>query len=315
MPNVLLIDLARADLAALHTALNQAGHRVTAVGTGLFALTMVERDRPDVIVSRARVSDIDGYELCAILRSDPTTRSVPFLLLAGPDGGDPDAARRVGATRMVSGDASVETIVSEVAGLLGAGVEAAVIGGSAGAVVFDDGSDVADAPSVSERLDSAVIIEGTADFARAADTFEPMRRAEVTSFDPPEPPAPRGVSAGPTLRGSLDVMDLTDLTQAMGHGGKTGHLTVRVSDGDGVIVFEEGRVVHAEYDSRFGEAAFAALVSATHRSSGEFCFRPLERYSAIAPRTIQRTVEQLLLSIAAEIDEGRTGARAIAPTA
>jgi CheY-like chemotaxis protein len=314
MPNVLLIDLARADVAALHTALNQAGHRVTAVGTGLFALTMVERDRPDVIVSRARVSDIDGYELCAILRSDPTTRSVPFLLLAGPDGGDPDAARRVGATRMVPGDASVETIVSEVGALLGAGVETAVIGGPPGAVVFDDGPDAA-APSVGDEPDSAVIVEGTADFARAAATFEPLRPAELASFDPPEPPPTRGLSAGPTLRGSLDVMDLTDLTQAMGHGGKTGHLTVRMPDGDGVIVFEEGRVVHAEYDNLFGEAAFAALVSATHHSSGEFCFTPLDRYSAIAPRTIQRTVEQLLLSIAAEIDEGRTGARAIAPTA
>ena len=61
-----------------------------AVTSGSFALTMLERNRPDLIVSRVGVPDIDGYELCSIVRKDPLMTGVLFLLLASP--GDEAAA-------------------------------------------------------------------------------------------------------------------------------------------------------------------------------------------------------------------------------
>ena len=315
MSNVLLIDLTGSDATALHMALGRAGHRVTAVGTGLFALTMVERDRPDIIISPTHVSDIDGYELCAIIRSDPATRNVPFLLLAGPDGGDSGAAARVAATQVIAHGTSVTSIVGEVARLLGREIEPALIGTPP---VSRRGNDV-DLPVASPPRggDPAVIVDGIVDRPRSSDSGSGPRAADVEGeavVNVPTP-APRGPVAGPIFQGSLDIMDLADLTQAMGNSGKTGHLTVRLAHGDGVIVFEAGRVVHAEHDGRFGEVAFGTLVTAAHRDSGHFSFTPLDRYSAIAPRTIHRSIEQLLLSIAAEIDEGRTGAAAIAPGA
>src|SRR5215831_16515582 len=83
MPRVMLIDPDPASLAALRAALEQAGIRdVLAVASGSFALTMLERNRPELIVSRAGVPDIDGYELCSIVRKDPLMASVLFLLLA-----------------------------------------------------------------------------------------------------------------------------------------------------------------------------------------------------------------------------------------
>jgi CheY-like chemotaxis protein len=314
MSNVLLIDLTGTDATALHMALGRAGHRVTAVGTGLFALTMVERDRPDIIISPTHVSDIDGYELCAIIRSDPATHRVPFLLLAGPDGGDSGAASRVAATQVISHGTSVESIVSEVARLLGREIEPALIGAPAVSRRESDGALPVASPS--HGGGAAVIVDGIVDRPRTSDSeSSPRADVEVGAVVNVNPPAPRGPAAGPTFQGSLDIMDLADLTQAMGNSGKTGHLTVRLARGDGVIVFEAGRVVHAEHDGRFGEVAFGTLVSAAHRDSGHFSFTPLDRYSAIAPRTIHRSIEQLLLSIAAEIDEGRTGAAAIAPGA
>ncbi|MBI3635005.1 MAG: DUF4388 domain-containing protein [Candidatus Rokubacteria bacterium] len=82
MPRVLLIDSDRKDLALLQTALADAGYAVTAVASGSFALTLIERDRPDLIVSRTHVEDIEGHELREIVQSDPTTNAVPFLLVA-----------------------------------------------------------------------------------------------------------------------------------------------------------------------------------------------------------------------------------------
>ena len=87
----------------------------------------------------------------------------------------------------------------------------------------------------------------------------------------------------------------------------------------GVIVFDHGRVVHAEFFGLIGETAFAALLVAAHgpalgEAHGSFVFHQLENGAANGAKTIHCDLKQLLLSAAAEIDEGRTGA-ATAPLA
>jgi hypothetical protein len=109
-------------------------------------------------------------------------------------------------------------------------------------------------------------------------------------------------------------MDLTDLTQAIALGGKTGTLALTLAAGPGLILFERGRVVHAEFGRLNGERAFTALLTAAHRQAGgSFVFNPLESLAPGVPRTIARSVKHLLLDSAAEIDEGRSGPAAIAP--
>ncbi len=252
MPRVLLIDPDRDALVDLQEALGRAGFgNVVAVNSGSFALTMLERDRPDLIVSRARVPDIDGYELCAIVRNDPSMAGVLFLLLAGPDDGAPEDAGGEGPDRTLVGEFTIATIVSEVTGLL-----------------------AGNAP------------------------------AEVTAGEPASPAAPP--EAGHSLRGSIGVMDLPDITQAIALGGKTGLLRLVLPAGAGVIVFDGGRVVHAEFFGLTGETAFAALLMSAHgEAQGHFMFTPLEAVALNAPRTIRRSLEQLLLGAATEIDEGR----------
>ena len=58
------------------------------------ALTTLEWNRPDVVVSQEDVPELDGYELCSIIRSDPSTKALPFLLLTCRPG--PRPARRPG---------------------------------------------------------------------------------------------------------------------------------------------------------------------------------------------------------------------------
>jgi DNA-binding response OmpR family regulator len=252
-PRVLVIDGSRESLAALGKALAASGlTNVTGVASGSFALTMLERDRPDLIVCRADVPDIDGWELCGIVRSDPSMRGVLFLLLAGV-GDVPDGGIDAGPDRMLVGEFSPATIVAEVQSLLSEG------------------------------------------------------RAPA----PPRAPghAPHG------LRGSLAVIDLPDLAQAIALGAKTGNLLLTLEAGEGSVLFDRGRVVHAEFGALTGERAFAALVATAHREGrGTFAFDPLESLGPGRPRTIERSVKQLLLSIAAEIDEGRAASTTAAPT-
>ncbi len=118
MAKVLLIDAAWDNLVALQKALVESGYEVAVALSGSFALTMLERDRPDVIVSLPEIQDMDAYELCSIIRADPATRSIPFLLLTGPAGPVPGAAGRAGVSRVIAGKFTLSTLVGQVGELL-----------------------------------------------------------------------------------------------------------------------------------------------------------------------------------------------------
>lgn len=261
MPRVMLIDPDRTALAALQEALARGGFTdVLTVTSGSFALTMLERKRPDLIVSRVGVPDIDGYELCSIVRKDPAMTGMLFVLLASPgDEGAPTMPEDK-PDQTLAGDLPLTAIVSEVANLL----------------------------------------------EHAAQPAVPTSGPAAHGGQPP----PDGAHG---LRGSLAVMELPDITQAIALGHKTGQLVVTLSAGRGVLFFDRGRVVHAEFFGLIGETAFAALMVAAHgEASGNFAFNPLDATAANGAKTIHRELKQLLLSAAAEIDEGQADA-AVAP--
>jgi hypothetical protein len=108
-----------------------------------------------------------------------------------------------------------------------------------------------------------------------------------------------------TFQGSLGVLEIEELTQAIAVGGKTGRLVLVLNTGGGLIVFESGRVTHAEYGGQAGEPAFGALVAASHREGGgKFCFIPVHPNELRnQPKTVVRGVEQLLLDVARTMDE------------
>jgi CheY-like chemotaxis protein len=243
MARVFLIDPDRRALVTVQRALREAGFTgVTAVPSGSWALTKVES---------VRTPDIDGFELCAIIRSDPGLQGVRFLLLAdGPDE-MPEDPLQAGADRILVGDLEPAAIVEEIQKLLAA-----------------DGAERDAGPVIAAR------------------------------------PGRGG------LRGSLGVMDIAEVTQAIALGAKSGQLTLSLAAGPGVIVFDRGRVVHAQFGRLVGEAAFAALAAAAHRESeATFSFNPLEGSRPDVERTIERSLESLLLSTAQEIDEGRAGTK------
>lgn len=79
---ILLVDPEPDRAAALAEALEASGAAVTLATSGSFALTLLERNPHDVIVSRARLGDMEGHELCTILRDDPGMKGMRFALVA-----------------------------------------------------------------------------------------------------------------------------------------------------------------------------------------------------------------------------------------
>ena len=253
MPKVLLVDAEPDSRGSLQRALVGAGYEVTVVTSGSFALTVLDWDRPDVVVTQGRVGDMDGCELFSIVRSDPKTGDIPFLLLAGLEGQIAGTAAEIGVDLICTGHLSVATFVGRVGELVAS-------------------------------------------------------RADAGGGEDPDPaPAARTQTGPRALQGSLGVMDLPGLAQAIALSGKTGRLDLSLAAGEGSIDFEAGQLVRAEFAGAVGEDAFAALVcDAQTEGAGHFGFTPGESgFTAGMPRTIHRSLERLLLSIAAGIDEGR----------
>jgi CheY-like chemotaxis protein len=271
---VLVVDANQDSRAALAQALTEAGYEAAVATSGSFALTMLEWEQPDLIVSYAKVQDMDGYELFTMVRRDPATKDTPFLLLAGRDRPIALAASEAGVDMTVTGDFTLATVMQRIRELLG------------------------DAPPTA--VSAAIPAKGPAKMpARAAAPPIPAAAPVSRASEP----------SRSSFQGSLGVMDLTELTQVISLGVKTGELHLSFSGGDGFIVFESGRVIHAEFSGRSGESAFAAMVAASQQEGeARFCFNRAEREAlAGRPRTISRTVEQLLLRVAQEIDETTQG--------
>ena len=114
MPKILAVDRDRDALATLTRELKEAGYEVKGADSSSFALTMLEWDRPDLIVSQAQIDDMDGYELCSVIRSDPKTKDIRFLLLVGPSGPTPGAAARAGMDMVLGGDFNPSDVVGSV---------------------------------------------------------------------------------------------------------------------------------------------------------------------------------------------------------
>lgn len=79
--------------------LTPQGYRSTVIGDPLEALSVVFKLQPDLILCDIAMPQLDGYELCAMLRSSTAFRQTPIVMLTGKEGFvDRLRARMVGAT-------------------------------------------------------------------------------------------------------------------------------------------------------------------------------------------------------------------------
>jgi CheY-like chemotaxis protein len=369
---VLVVDPDSRRAPLLQETLMTGGAEVTVASSGSFALTMLEWNRHDVVVSRGHIDDMAGHELCAILKADPGTREVRFVLVAGPEEVTPTESAAAGVDLVLPPSMTGSAILPLVVRLMEANRTPASEPGATPAPVAPTTAPSPSAaitppagssPSAPPAAPSATVppvlaprevappppatgvprirpdaapplkVDPPKRYATAAtDTTGPWSNAPRKPA-PSAPAAPAGVPspapASParppvaartavppkvedllampsgTFQGSLEVMELADLTQAIAGGGKSGRLILALPQGGGLILFEKGRVVHAEYRNTVGEEAFGALLAACHADgAGRFCFLPTPTGEASGmPRTIDKTVDRLLLSSATAIDE------------
>ncbi len=98
-PRVVCIDDGATIRKTVEYILNQHGYEVTAIDNPLKALSLVFQLKPDLILCDIAMPELDGYEICAMLRKSTAFRQTPIVMLTGKDGFiDRVKARMVGAT-------------------------------------------------------------------------------------------------------------------------------------------------------------------------------------------------------------------------
>jgi len=110
-------DMDIRDLVAFK--LEQAGFDVTAVDNGLAALTAARREPPDLVVLDVMMPGMSGIDVCRELRGDPTTSSLPIILLtARAQEGDVEVGFGAGADDYIVKPFSPRELVNRVEAVL-----------------------------------------------------------------------------------------------------------------------------------------------------------------------------------------------------
>ncbi len=86
MPNrIFIVDDDIISLKLTTVVLKKAGYEVLTTTRGLPALQQIDQIRPDLLILDLKMPDINGYEVCRRLRSNPRYVHLPILMLTGSD--------------------------------------------------------------------------------------------------------------------------------------------------------------------------------------------------------------------------------------
>jgi len=83
--NILIVDDSPDNLQLLNTLLVNLGYAVRSVTSGKMAIRTVEAKQPDVILLDLKMPDIDGYQVCELLKAQAETQDIPIIFISAID--------------------------------------------------------------------------------------------------------------------------------------------------------------------------------------------------------------------------------------
>ena len=83
--NILIVDDIVDNLRVLSNTLNNQGYKIRCAKNGAMALNAAAKMIPDLILLDINMPDMNGYEVCQRLKSEPRTRDIPVIFLSALD--------------------------------------------------------------------------------------------------------------------------------------------------------------------------------------------------------------------------------------
>jgi two-component system alkaline phosphatase synthesis response regulator PhoP len=85
MKKVLLVDDDVEFCEATQLLLESKGYEVDLAYDGKVGLDKIRADRPNVVILDVMMPEINGYDVCVIIKEDPELQDIPVILLTGVD--------------------------------------------------------------------------------------------------------------------------------------------------------------------------------------------------------------------------------------
>ena len=84
-PKILVVDDLPQNVKLLSDLLSVKGYAVATAASGAEALEKVETDRTDLVLLDVMMPDMDGFEVCRRLKSNPATHFIPVVMVTALD--------------------------------------------------------------------------------------------------------------------------------------------------------------------------------------------------------------------------------------
>ena len=84
-PVILIVEDTSITLKVITTILSKEGYKIETAMNGKQALDIVRKVLPDVILLDIVMPEMDGYEVCRILKESPETMDVPVIFITVKD--------------------------------------------------------------------------------------------------------------------------------------------------------------------------------------------------------------------------------------
>ncbi len=113
--DILIVDDTIANLQLLAGMLKEDGYKVRPASSGKIALEAIAKKPPDLILLDIKMPEMDGYEVCARLKSNPVTYHIPILFISAlTDVGDKLKAFEVGGLDYINKPFQIEEVKARV---------------------------------------------------------------------------------------------------------------------------------------------------------------------------------------------------------
>jgi diguanylate cyclase (GGDEF)-like protein/PAS domain S-box-containing protein len=112
---ILIVDDIPDNLRVLSIALTEYGYQVRCAKNASMALMGAQNALPDLILLDIKMPDIDGYELCQIIKANPKTCDIPVIFLSAMDDAfDKVKAFAVGGVDYITKPFHVQEVIARV---------------------------------------------------------------------------------------------------------------------------------------------------------------------------------------------------------
>ena len=116
---ILIVDDDLNTVDILTVRLKKIGVAVISTGSGLDALDIVSKEKPDLIILDIMLPQIDGYRICRMLKFDDRYEHIPIIILtARAEKKSREIGLEIGADRYITKPFDMEQLTQDIQGLL-----------------------------------------------------------------------------------------------------------------------------------------------------------------------------------------------------